>query len=176
MMFNVSRLFDFSKQLLNKFLYYKSYTAVVLKVVDGDTIKVLVNNREVSVRLFGIDAPEVAKPWLGICGQPYGKEAKDFLGEIVKNGETIYLHPQAVDKYGRTVALVSSEIDSVSFNQRLIENGLAWYDTDGDRFNQGNSARVRLRESYNKAQKEKVGIWANIDKHVQPKKFRQGLR
>lgn len=31
----------------------------VLRVMDGDTIKVLINNKEDAVRLIGIDSPEV---------------------------------------------------------------------------------------------------------------------
>lgn len=33
----------------------------LLRVIDGDTIKIAENGRNVSVRLWGIDAPEMAR-------------------------------------------------------------------------------------------------------------------
>lgn len=35
--------------------------AKVVEVIDGDTIRVVVNNKDQKVRLFGIDAPEKNK-------------------------------------------------------------------------------------------------------------------
>ena len=51
------------------------FTAKVIKVIDGDTIDVLTDDKEtIRVRLNGIDAPE--------RGQPFGKDATIFLGLI----------------------------------------------------------------------------------------------
>ena len=42
--------------------------------IDGDTIKVILNNKKVTVRLLAVDAPEIAKE--GIKAQYYGNEAR----------------------------------------------------------------------------------------------------
>jgi endonuclease YncB( thermonuclease family) len=43
----------------------------VLKIIDGDTIKVRINNNQIKIRLACIDAPEMSQTW--------GIEAKEFL-------------------------------------------------------------------------------------------------
>jgi endonuclease YncB( thermonuclease family) len=43
----------------------------VLKIIDGDTIKVRINNNQIKIRLACIDAPEMSQAW--------GIEAKEFL-------------------------------------------------------------------------------------------------
>ena len=56
------------------------YEAEVIKVIDGDTLKVKIMDRQEYVRLYGIDAPE--KPSdknQNTTGQPYGLKAKKFL-------------------------------------------------------------------------------------------------
>ena len=47
----------------------------VIKVSDGDTITVLQDKRQIKVRLYGIDAPELK--------QPYGKKSKQFLSNLI---------------------------------------------------------------------------------------------
>ena len=54
-------------------------TAKVLRVVDGDTIKVLINNKEDTVRLIGIDSPEVVDEKKPV--QCFGKEASNKAKE-----------------------------------------------------------------------------------------------
>lgn len=60
-------------------------------VVDGDTIIV----QKISIRLFGIDAPEM--------DHPYGRNAKSAMIGLCR-GQTITVHVTDVDDYGRTVA------------------------------------------------------------------------
>ena len=54
-------------------LFAEEFMAKVIRVVDGDSVNVmrLSENKEVKLRLYGIDAPE----WK----QAYGKESKDAL-------------------------------------------------------------------------------------------------
>jgi micrococcal nuclease len=55
----------------------KGLKAEVLSVIDGDTLKVrLENGREERVRLTLIDTPETKHPKVGV--QPFGKEASKF--------------------------------------------------------------------------------------------------
>lgn len=48
----------------------------VVGYMDGDTIKVLKNNQQIKVRLYGIDCPENS--------QAYGKKAKQAIVQILK--------------------------------------------------------------------------------------------
>lgn len=45
----------------------------VVRVVDGDTVRLAINGDEENVHLIGIDTPETVHPTRG--GEPYGKEA-----------------------------------------------------------------------------------------------------
>ena len=74
-----------------------TYTAPVVRIADGDTITVLHDRQRVRIRLWGIDAPEMAQAW--------GPEAKQFTAARVE-GQTVTLQVHDTDRYGRTVAEV----------------------------------------------------------------------
>ena len=82
--------------------------AVVVRVVDGDTLKVAVGGRERSVRLLGIDTPETHRPGTPVeCGGP---QASAHMEQLVRPGERVTLEPDptqdGVDRYGRLLAYV----------------------------------------------------------------------
>src|SRR5688572_16280742 len=61
----------------------ETFSAVVLKVLDADTV-VVKHKGELQVRLEAVDAPEVAHPEHGKPGQPYGEEAAAFVRGLVE--------------------------------------------------------------------------------------------
>jgi micrococcal nuclease len=66
--------------------------------VDGDTIKVLIAEKElVRVRVAWIDAPEM--------GQAFGMRAKQAMSKLVF-GQDVEVRFQTIDRYGRMVAMV----------------------------------------------------------------------
>ncbi|MBS7531261.1 thermonuclease family protein [Hazenella sp. IB182353] len=67
----------------------KMVSVKVIQIVDGDTIKVNINNQEESVRLLLVDTPETSHPKLG--KQPLGDEAKAFTTKMVENADEIKL-------------------------------------------------------------------------------------
>jgi micrococcal nuclease len=80
--------------------------ARVLRVVDGDTVKVALDGREESVRLLGIDTPETHKPGVAIeCGGP---QASASMERLAPPGTRVSLEPDPgqdrVDRYGRLLA------------------------------------------------------------------------
>jgi micrococcal nuclease len=87
-------------------------TALVLKVVDGDTIDIRDDNRgRLRVRLLGIDTPETKKP--GFTVGCWGPEATEFARTTML-GQRVALVPDptqdTTDRYGRTLAyLVRSD-------------------------------------------------------------------
>jgi micrococcal nuclease len=82
--------------------------ARVVRVVDGDTIRVAVGGREESVRLLGIDTPETHRPGTPIeCGGP---QASASMEALAPPGTPVTLESDPTqdrrDRYGRMLAYV----------------------------------------------------------------------
>lgn len=96
----------------------------VVRVIDGDTIVVKADGKDVTVRLIGIDTPETVHPFKPV--QEYGKEASRFTANLLK-GERVYLitDPQqaATDKYGRGLAYVYRVPDGLFVNAEILRQG-----------------------------------------------------
>ncbi len=60
----------------------------VLKVVDGDTVKIDDEGKETTVRLIGVDTPETVHPSKPV--EAFGKEASNFTKNLLL-GESVYL-------------------------------------------------------------------------------------
>ena len=132
-------------------------TAMVTRVVDGDTIRVLINNREDTVRLVGIDAPETVNP--GKFVQCFGREASDKAKEIL-NGKTIVLESDSTqgdrDEYGRLLRYVF--LDNLNFNQFMIGEGYAREYTFKSR---DYKYKTEFIQAEVKAKGNKKGLWAD---------------
>lgn len=92
--------------------------AVVVHVIDGDTIDVLMDGEvEERVRLIGIDSPE-----LGEC---YGDEATQGLARLIDD-ETVYLERDVSDRdqFGRLLRYVWT-VDDVLVNEIVVQRGWA---------------------------------------------------
>jgi endonuclease YncB( thermonuclease family) len=104
----------------------ETLTGRVVAVADGDTLTVLVEgNRQVRVRLYGIDAPESRQPW--------GTRARQALAELAHR-QVVRVEVRDVDHYGRTVGRIYA--GPVDVNAELVRRGLAWvytrYNRDAD--------------------------------------------
>ncbi|PAF35134.1 endonuclease [Terribacillus saccharophilus] len=96
----------------------------LIRIVDGDTIKVNYNGQEETVRYLLVDTPETKAP--NKCVQPFGKDASKRNEELVTNAEKLELEfdvGSRTDKYGRLLAYVYA--DGVSVQQTLLIEGLA---------------------------------------------------
>lgn len=89
--------------------------AYVLKVLDGDSLRVRMGGKTLEIRLYGIDAPEY--------GQRYGTRSKKYAQGLA-NKVTVTVVPKDMDQYGRIVAVVRSHGRMV--NRELVRNGYAW--------------------------------------------------
>lgn len=93
--------------------------------VDGDTIKVTLNNEVKTVRFLAVDTPETKHPTKG--EQPYGKEASTYTCDKVTNAKKIELeydsNSDKEDKYGRLLAWIW--VDGSLLQKELVTNGLA---------------------------------------------------
>ena len=95
------------------------------KCVDGDTIKVLIKDKEYTVRMLAIDTPESVHPKKR--EEYYGKEARDYTCVKVKNANKLELEYDIMsdkkDKYNRILAYVF--VDGYLLEDLLVTNGYA---------------------------------------------------
>ena len=114
----------------------------VIRVEEGDTIKIALRGKTLDVHFAGADCPEK--------GQAFYEEAKDFttkklLGKLV-NLEIIS-YPSDTSFVARVV------LDGFDMSLELIKSGLAWYDSKS----QEDKA---LAKAHKKAKKAKIGLWS----------------
>jgi micrococcal nuclease len=95
----------------------------VTSVIDGDTIKILYEGKEETVRYLLIDTPETNHPSLG--EQPLGKEATKENKRIIESGEVSIEFDvgDRFDDYGRLLAYIY--VDGESVQERMLESGFA---------------------------------------------------
>ncbi len=127
--------------------------AVSAKVIgchDGDTIKVLLRGKPTSIRLEGIDAPEL--------GQPYGRNSREALASMVLGREVVIRKSRTPDRYGRTIGRVfilpSISGMTAEVNLKMIRQGLAWYFLAGHK-------DMELAEAEQDARTARIGLWAD---------------
>ena len=93
------------------------------RVVDGDTIVVLMDGKKEKVRMIGIDTPESVHPDKS-RNTPMGKIASKYTKDNLEGKYvTLETDVQERDKYGRVLAYVY--LDDKMFNKTLLEEGLA---------------------------------------------------
>jgi endonuclease YncB( thermonuclease family) len=128
----------------------------VLKVVDGDTFKALVDGVELSVRLIGVDTPETVDPDLPV--QYFGKEASDYLKQRLE-GQTVRLAFEngKWDAYGRLLAYVY--VGDQLINAELVEKGYGFaYTVFPFRYME------EFKRLESEAKENRRGLWADPDK------------
>ena len=126
--------------------YADTFTGRVVGIMDGDTIRVLTDDREqVKVRLVEIDAPEKK--------QAFGNRSKQTLSDYCFN-RVATLTDKGRDRYGRTLARVNC--NGVDVNAEMVRVGMAWvydkYVTDRSLYALQDDARVARR-----------GLWVDPD-------------
>lgn len=132
--------------------------AKVIKNVDGDTIKVMVNGREETIRMLGVDTPETVHPSKPV--EYYGKEASNFTKKMCPLGSTVYLtydwDPR--DKYNRLLAYIWYKRDGqwIMHNLNLIANGYAHAYTV---FHFNTDYMALFTEAERTARIKKYGLW-----------------
>jgi micrococcal nuclease len=94
-------------------------TAKITAVLDGDTVRAILNNKRVTIRLIGIDAPETRPP------QCYSRQSSQALRTLVLN-KTVALEADEVDKdkFGRLLRYAYLD-DGRMVNEEMIKGGFA---------------------------------------------------
>jgi micrococcal nuclease len=94
----------------------------VVRVIDGDTVKVRLDRTTETVRYIGVDTPETVKP--GAPVQCFGKRASAFNRHLVA-GRPVRLRfgAERRDRYGRLLAYLYVHGARRSVNAELIARG-----------------------------------------------------
>lgn len=120
-----------------------AFSGRVVAALDGDSMRILRDGREVEVRLHGVDAPE--------GGQAFGDESRRFLSELAR-GKTVNVDVRDVDQYDRLVARV--HIDDVDVGLEIIRTGHGWHYT---RY----SSDAAYAQAERQSRQSRRGLWAD---------------
>jgi endonuclease YncB( thermonuclease family) len=127
----------------------------VVRVVDGDTIVLTMDGKPRTVRLVGVDAPEVLDPEK--VAERLGKEASAFLGGLLR-GRKVRLEYDPtgtrVDSLGRVIAYAYLP-SGVLVNREIIARG---YGIVYEKYPCRYLTDFRVAES--EARAARVGLWA----------------
>ena len=127
----------------------------VVGITDGDTVKILIDNQPIKVRLASIDTPERK--------QPFGEKAKQKLSELIFR-KTAKLFVTGKDRYGRTLGFI--EVGSVNVNAEMVLLGYAWH---YERY----SNSQELQDAQDAAQASELGLWGANEPPVAPWEWRR---
>ena len=137
------------------FNFSPTYEGQVIKVIDGDTLKLRQQGKGVTIRLAEIDAPEY--------NQPYWKKSKQALERYVA-GKQIRVEEFDRDQYGRIVGHVY--LDDLWVNGKLVQQGYSYV---YERY----AVSKKLFEYESDARKNQRGIWKlPVNERVKPWEWR----
>lgn len=148
----------------------ETVSAEVIRIVDGDTIEVKIDGEEETVRILGIDTPEVhtdvePEEWEGISNESwlrkYGHKASNFTRRWLTTDEEIELTYDSNEgkrgSYGRLLAYVGLK-NGTDLGAELIENGMARVYDEGDCVRE--DEYLSLEQD---ARSERIGVWGTSD-------------
>lgn len=118
-------------------------SGIVQSCHDGDTCRVLVNDKSLKIRFFGIDTPELK--------QKYGKEALAFTESKIKNKQVeLECEGTSYDRLTCTIFLEGRNI-----NREIVLNGWAY---DSTKYSKGMYA-----PDVETAKAQHLGMWKEAD-------------
>lgn len=142
-------------------------TVTVIRIIDGDTLKVDYKGSDESVRLIGVDTPESkankkAKKDAERTKQDIititamGKAATDFTISLVKPGDTVRIEfdVQVKDRYMRLLAYIYLA-NGKMLNEELVKAGYANIMT----YPPNVKYQERFLKAYREARESRRGLW-----------------
>lgn len=169
----------------------------------SSTLKSNLSQCTITIRLYGIDAPEMARA--GNPGQPYASEAKEYVinkvmpaaadsstgsnGNDSKKNQIVVVHVKLLgkDQYSRIIGRVTTIIpkrklfgiittgrEEEDLSVGLIEQGLASLYTGGGAKYDGR--RSLLEHKIDTAKQKKMGIWKKRGQFVDPAIYKKEMK
>ena len=124
-------------------------TATVLRVVDGDTIRIMLKGKNIPLRYIGIDAPEDTQTI-----EPFGKQAFERNKQLV-DGKSIFLIKDAsyTDQYDRLLRYVLFNEEFI--NLILVKDGYA----KARKYPPDTACASLFQQAQHEAQQNHLGLW-----------------
>ena len=138
------------------FVPKRSYATSVANVIDGDTITAMIDGKQMSIRLIGIDTPESSTSTRPEeCG---GEEASQFLRSTLPQGTPILLtrDQELLDPYDRLLAYVFRKSDGLFVNLAIAKYGMA----EELSFPPNTSHASHIRKAVTAARNTNAGVWS----------------
>lgn len=118
----------------------------VVKVVDGDTIDIVIDlgfnlSKKERVRLAGIDSPESRTKDLE--EKELGLESKEFLKRRLEDGKAsgLRVKTEKDGKYGRMLGWIYC--GETNINTEMVDRGYAWFYSGGSKKKDLNDLRLK---------------------------------
>ncbi|QII10011.1 thermonuclease [Candidatus Kuenenia stuttgartiensis] len=141
--------------------------AIIVRIIDGDTLKINYKGNEESVRLIGVDTPESkankkAQKDAERTGQDIstitamGKASANFTRGLAKPGDAVRVEfdVQPKDKYGRLLAYIYLA-NGKMLNEELVKAGYATIMT----YPPNVKYQERFLKAYREARESRKGLW-----------------
>lgn len=146
----------------------KSFVADILDCHDGDTCRARgPRNINLTLRLIGIDAPELESRKGAYAAQAFATEARDYLRSR-SVGHRLRVDIFGSDRYGRYLAEIFDGEKSI--NRELVEQGYAFA------YRYRNQVLNWAAEAERSAKERGLGLWALRIRPEEPKIHRQKSR
>lgn len=157
--YQVYKQYNPSKNVLS--VQEKKQTAIsattVVKVIDGDTLEVLIDGKKEKVRVIGINTPETVDPRRPV--ECFGKEASNHAKSLL-SGQTVTLESDPTqdnkDKYGRLLRYVNLP-DGTDFGLTMISEGYAYEYT----YEVPYKYQTQYKKAQLEAEKGEKGLWSD---------------
>mmetsp|Transcript_29262 Transcript_29262/g.42965 ORF Transcript_29262/g.42965 Transcript_29262/m.42965 type:complete len:232 (-) Transcript_29262:132-827(-) len=175
---------------------YKTHKVIygkTVKVIDGDTIRIrhlpfyplwrggtdfqgLLSENTISVRAYGVDAPEIAK--FGNPSMPRAEEARDYAEKLVGQ-KVVRVKLLRKDQYGRAVAKIQTRgilplVTKRDLTKDLAKNGYGTLYTGGGAEYDGK--REELEKLIESAQRNRRGIWSEGTNVQTPAEYKRAMK
>jgi endonuclease YncB( thermonuclease family) len=137
---------------------FADFSGQVVGVSDGDTLTVLVQRKQVKIRIVDIDAPEAK--------QPFGSRSKQHLSTLCF-GQTALVVDKGRDRYKRTLGKVSC--NGIDAGSTQVRAGMAWV------FRRYAPNDSPLYDLEREAMLSRRGLWSNPNA-MPPWEWRQAKR
>lgn len=160
---------------LSNFSFAKNINCQVVKVIDGDTIRCLTEDKKLlRIQLYLVDAPEKK--------QNYGYRSQQYLASLIYQ-KNVMVETHGKDRYNRILGTVYDTnapcrlsvdecnlagITILNINLTMIAEGAAWYYP----FAKKNELYKQAEEFANK---NKRGLWA-YQNPIAPWEFRKNMK
>jgi len=146
---------------------YAQDKATIIRVVDGDTLKVEHQGQKATIKLIGIDAPESkfsrkaeqdakrnSESLITITSM--GIDATNYTKSLIKKGDTVTIEfdIQIKDKYNKLLGYIYLS-DGRMLNEEILMAGYAYLTTDSVNV----KYQDRFLKAYNEARENRRGLW-----------------